>query len=365
MQNMIYLIFFSFLIQSCTEAVVAKCGKDTDCREGYVCDLEVYVGECIKKQIRCGTGLCASNQVCQNNVCIDPSQAMVLPKLDMMPQNPMVDMMNQSTDARVDQSHQQMPTDMSSQNLDRQMWEGLDLSQEQRNDMRVNPTGDQMLFPDFGGTPCNHTCDCNPGMACLAGVCTLQDEPVYCCEGNFCPATQRCESRTTSTTMCPSPPCQSACDCQAGFACVQGSCTFSAESVFCCTSNQCPNGLSCQNPNGTLGVCQGQATSCQTPCDCPNGLDCVNGTCIFSSSPVYCCDANFCPSGADCVNRQGEFGQCQGAICQSTCDCQAGLSCTNGRCALGADPVFCCSNANACPSGERCQNQDNSMSFCR
>ena len=55
---------------SCEEP--KACGSDEDCREGYRCDLNIYVGECVEivRVVRCGDDLCQAPEVCvRGEVC--------------------------------------------------------------------------------------------------------------------------------------------------------------------------------------------------------------------------------------------------------------------------------------------------------
>ena len=52
---------------------LSQCRSDSDCREGYTCDLEIYIGECIRRtEVKvCGGVYCiASSERCIDNTCI-------------------------------------------------------------------------------------------------------------------------------------------------------------------------------------------------------------------------------------------------------------------------------------------------------
>jgi hypothetical protein len=54
-----------------------RCEQDSDCREGYRCDLKIYVGECIQQQdvITCGSTLCFYPQErCVQERCVEASE---------------------------------------------------------------------------------------------------------------------------------------------------------------------------------------------------------------------------------------------------------------------------------------------------
>ncbi len=52
-------------------------------------------------------------------------------------------------------------------------------------------------------------------------------------------------------------PCTTACDCDAGLACINMVCTSGIEPVYCCGSNDCPQGKQCQDDKGNAGLCGG------------------------------------------------------------------------------------------------------------
>lgn len=53
---------------------------------------------------------------------------------------------------------------------------------------------------------------------------------------------------------------------------------------------------------------------CETACDCEPGFDCLNGECLSGTVAVYCCDA--CPPEAPptqaCVHPDGRRTSCGG-----------------------------------------------------
>ena len=62
------------VIVSCDDQPrIAQCESDDDCRQGYKCDLETYVGECVQRRevIGCGDQYCsATEERCVQNTCI-------------------------------------------------------------------------------------------------------------------------------------------------------------------------------------------------------------------------------------------------------------------------------------------------------
>jgi len=66
------------------------------------------------------------------------------------------------------------------------------------------------------------------------------------------------------------------------------------------------------NPNPT----------CATACECESGLGCFNGTCRVGITPIFCCDAEACPEDAWCELRAGGYQQCRpSGECVTTADC--------------------------------------------
>jgi hypothetical protein len=52
--------------------------------------------------------------------------------------------------------------------------------------------------------------------------------------------------------------CKTACDCQAGLACLQNKCIQSMlGNLYCCESTNCPQGSFCQSTSGGFGMCGG------------------------------------------------------------------------------------------------------------
>jgi hypothetical protein len=60
--------------------------------------------------------------------------------------------------------------------------------------------------PDLGavGASCKTACDCEPGLACRRGKCSMsQMGMVYCCESSTCPQGELCQSQQGGMTkMC-------------------------------------------------------------------------------------------------------------------------------------------------------------------
>jgi hypothetical protein len=65
--------------------------------------------------------------------------------------------------------------------------------------------GDLAVAPDLGGSgaACKTACDCQPGLACFMGACTMsQLGSLYCCESATCPMGSYCQSMSGGYQMC-------------------------------------------------------------------------------------------------------------------------------------------------------------------
>lgn len=59
--KIIYLLSVILILFACDdESQITRCTNNDDCRDGYSCDLEVYVGECVlRRQVQaCGSAYC-------------------------------------------------------------------------------------------------------------------------------------------------------------------------------------------------------------------------------------------------------------------------------------------------------------------
>lgn len=215
-------------------------------------------------------------------------------------------------------------------------------------------------------TSCKHPCDCPQKNACVDGLCTATNSPVYCCEKSGCVPGKACLSLRSGKGVCggEGTPCVSACDCQGGLSCINGQCTKGQKPVYCCDSPNCPQGAACESKKGGKSTC-GTTSTCASACDCPSGQACNQGRCESSSVPVFCCDRpKECPSGQICYDSAGQRSKCPDASkCSTHCDCTQGLFCEKGSCKKGAKPVFCCDNP-GCVSGALCYKKDGSIGVC-
>lgn len=330
----------------------STCSSDEDCREGFVCDQTIYKGECIQavQVIRCGDRLCQyPPEICVRDTCVvmDPNRDMTLP-LEVEVRDEGTPLGDQGSNAQLDAQAMDMGTDLlPPQDMRPALDQTLPLDASPPQDL--GPT-----IRDQGGQACTSACDCTPGLACQSGQCTPLNEPVYCCSGNFCPPEASCETLEGRLDICSALDCTSACDCNPGMRCEGGNCVFSETPLFCCNSGPCPAGADCETPSQRQLRCE--TNSCVSACDCAAGLSCDNGTCISASPPVFCCTEGLCPAGQICENPAGQRATCESdTSCNSACDCLPGRSCLGGACTLGNEPIYCCDDAANCPIDAVCQ----------
>lgn len=188
---------------------------------------------------------------------------------------------------------------------------------------------------------CQTACDCSPGLMCDDGRCIAGIAPVFCCESERCPIGQQCQHRDGRLDRC-GQQCQTACDCEAGLGCFDGQCIGGFAPVYCCEGDQCPAGQQCQHRDGRQDrcgqTCVTQAWRCETPgnpCEqdrvcicsasCPDCEDCGPGVCLpRGTSTPYRCEANgSCKQPGDrcqCVSSCPECDDCALSVCVSNCD---------------------------------------------
>ena len=229
--------------------------------------------------------------------------------------------------------------------------------------------------PDGGqaGDACKSPCDCKQGLDCQSGKCVKASLPIYCCDKPGCPEGEACLIPSGQRSKCTKGPiCVTHCDCQQGMACYQGQCTKAGQPIYCCEKKGCPSGSYCYKRNGSSSTCPGSSGSpnkCKHTCDCPAGLICLNGTCLKSSYPTYCCDKKGadCPSGKSCQWRVGGYGNCPPTktACKGACDCKFGEICYNGACVKSQSRVYCCTRDKAiCPKGGTCDDPSGQTRLC-
>ena len=327
---------------SCDSA--RSCKVNAECPQDYYCDPDGYCTQ-LTAYVTCGDQRCFAPEVCVNNqVCM----VLEMPAGTEAGDIPLAGI-------QVDSQIPDMTTDLAVVQDMRQR-DGFTYNDLEFRDMRLpQDMSSDPIDRDQGGQTCQNTCDCSPGLSCVAGLCQADTDPIYCCDSTFCPPGEACQTTEGAAGFCPNVTCSTACDCDPGLSCIANTCTLGNTPLFCCESNTCPSGQTCENRRGVRGMCP--SAPCTSACDCSNGQSCVNGTCLSQGEPVFCCDQGTCPAGSACQGLNGDLAICQDDIaCQSACDCMSGMACLDGNCILGDLPVFCCEDS-FCPSGERCESR--------
>ncbi len=193
---------------------------------------------------------------------------------------------------------------------------------------------------------CHSACDCPEGMGCRNGYCHADAEPVHCCDSPDCPAGEKCQAANGEIDVCQRE-CRTACDCEPGLGCFDGQCIAGVAPVFCCEGDVCPAGQQCQHENGRMDRCQPEP-ECRTACDCAPGLGCFDGQCIAGIAPVYCCEGDVCPADQQCQHRDGRMDRCDGQCIDHAWLCSNDSP--NRNC--GDDRVCKCTAS--CPTCEDC-----------
>lgn len=133
---------------------------------------------------------------------------------------------------------------------------------------------------------CRTACDCDPGLGCFNGRCIAGFAPVYCCEGDTCPAGQQCQHRDGEMDRC-HPICED---------------TY----------------WSCENPGNRDEAC-GDDRVCSCSAACPSCENCGPGVCVppGSPTPYECGDDGRCAEGDQCVcvSSCPECDDCVQAVC--------------------------------------------------
>jgi hypothetical protein len=191
--------------------------------------------------------------------------------------------------------------------------------------------------------PCQTACDCSPGLACDGGRCVAGSAPVFCCEADRCPIGQQCEHRDGTADRC-GQQCETACDCEPGLGCFDGQCIAGFAPVYCCDGEQCPAGQQCQHRDGRHERCGETCLTQLWRCDHPGSGCGPDRTCTCSAACPGCedCGPGVCvPPGTSAPYRCGTDGTCSRpddrCLCVSSCpDCD---DCALSVCVPGCDPM--------------------------
>ncbi|HEY7724328.1 MAG TPA: MopE-related protein, partial [Anaeromyxobacteraceae bacterium] len=209
------------------------------------------------------------------------------------------------------------------------------------------------LDDDCDGAP-DAGAACNPGLACLNGVCTFPScgtPESSCGPGYVCNATS-CEPAPCPTGPCPTgqvcqggacaDPCAGK-SCAPGSFCSGGTCTGGG-----CHASGCPAGELCRGGTCAADPCAGLS--------CPAGTFCRGGDCVQACAFVSCAVGERCDTDGFCIVEPCSGKTCgAGEICQGgTCvpdpcagqGCGASQVCTGGLCV--DDP---CAGV-TCPAGQ-------------
>lgn len=135
---------------------------------------------------------------------------------------------------------------------------------------------------------CRTACDCEPGLGCFDGKCIAGFAPVFCCDGEYCPAGEQCQHRDGAMDRCDRPCVDQAwlCDLDGERRCGDGR--------VCTCSSSCPECLDC-GPNVCLPPDSGPAYRCNNDGSCARpGDQCI---CVSSCPECDDCALSLCVAG--------------------------------------------------------------------
>jgi len=155
-----------------------------------------------------------------------------------------------------------------------------------------------------GAGHCRTACDCEPGLGCFDGRCLAGFAPVFCCQGDTCPAGEQCQHDDGRMDRC-APSCTAEVwQCDDRLATPLG-CGRGDEPRECRCTASCQLCEDCGPP-----VCI--PPGLPTPYRCDDGNECAAGDrCVCASSCEGCDD---CPMQV-CVPRS-----CNGPTCEERLD---------------------------------------------
>lgn len=200
------------------------------------------------------------------------------------------------------------------------------------------------------GESCEARNDCEPGLACVRNVCTLNDFPITVtakqCTLVQCSAQADCCTNFTPPTACPT----YQTECNSG---ITTSCSFYNQYCVCqedCVDSQCQFINSCTTVAdcfGNFNACVGnRCVECQDDTDCFTNETCDNGTCV-----AQCTSNDDCYLFNTCVN-----GACQETGCVSDRQCigytgSPLATCVNAECRVPCQNDAECGDLEACQGG--------------
>ncbi|MBW2990786.1 hypothetical protein KY348_03710 [Candidatus Woesearchaeota archaeon] len=204
----------------------------------------------------------------------------------------------------------------------------------------------------------NSRCGYGSGDVCVAGTCSSSG----CSSDSECSATPSTPYCDTGSGLCVE--CLQASQCDDGNECTSGVCVSGS-----CSFSSLPTGSSCTTCGDSscgcvLGVCANLGSGCTGDSDCVSGTYCNigSGLCVECVSSVHCDDGNVCTSGS-CISGSCVFGSvADGFVCSgcgdSSCVCSSGV-CVSGACVPDCSGKVCggdgCGGScGTCLAGESC-----------
>ncbi|HZS39778.1 MAG TPA: hypothetical protein VFF06_23255 [Polyangia bacterium] len=105
-----------------------------------------------------------------------------------------------------------------------------------------------------------------------------------------------------------------------------------------------PGGVDLAGGDGNFNA-DGGPSSCATACDCNPGERCEQGTCKAANVAVYCCGSATCPGSSVCQQPNGKVGQCDlnpDAGFTPVTDGGTASGCATQPCSKGANGKVAC-----------------------
>lgn len=191
---------------------------------------------------------------------------------------------------------------------------------------------------------------CAPPISTCDGDAVTPNDTVPCPRGYQCTCVPSCPScRDCAVRVCvpaEESECRTACDCDPGLGCFDGKCIAGFAPVFCCEGEQCPAGDQCQHRDGRMDRCEkrcveqawlcnddpdasdrgcGANRVCSCTASCPTCEDCGPNVCLPPGlpTPYECNDDGGCAQAGDrctCISSCPECDDCALSVCLPSCD---------------------------------------------
>ena len=194
--------------------------------------------------------------------------------------------------------------------------------------------GDGMCDTQNGETPCNCAKDCKVPeckkdsdcgkKSCKQRNRTCEQKRPTCTRGSCSTGGKSVSNATCDTKRgecVATPACTSDSDCGRPSCSGNGVCL---QSTPRCQNTMCTHvksQISNANCDKSTGICKIYIPECKRACDCKQGQSCVQGKCLNTPTPVYCCDKAKCPQGKACIDKSGKKGSCPKPKCTKASDC--------------------------------------------